>query len=152
MKHLKSINENISSDNPEIKKALVKMAEVVAQDANGSSVHPCEYFNSMDLYELAFGDEKFAEIINSGLDYFFEKYNEDFDVSLAYRTMDFYIHPDTLEIAPDYKSKSKGYISFHNIGTSINMQRDEKLNKFALYPDSLNKFQRFQDALSYRRR
>ena len=66
--------------------------------------------------------------------------------------MDFYIHPDTLEIAPDYKSESKGYISFHNIGTSIKMQRDEELNKFALYQDSLNKFQRFQDALSYRGR
>ena len=146
MKHLKGINENVSSDNPQIKSALIKMARIVAQDANGSSVHPCEYFDSFDLYELAFGDEKFAEIINVCLDHFFERYDDSKD---PYRMMDFYIHPGTLEIYPDYKSVSKEAIGFHYIGTSISMAEQNKLNKFALYPDSLVKFQRFQKALSY---
>lgn len=142
---IKRFNESVSSDNPKIRTVLIKMAEIVAQDANGSSVHPCEHFDSFELYELAFGTEKLAEIINTGLDEFFEKYDDSKD---PYRIMDFYIHPDTLEIYPDYKSKSKGSIGFHYIGTSISHCRANVLNKFALYPDSLVKFQRFKKALS----
>jgi hypothetical protein len=145
MKHIRKINEEVESPNldPRIESILLRLAEIVSAEIQGSSVHPSEDFNLKEIYTLLYGD-RLEDILMSGITEYLKRKD---DASIdRYDKADFYINPETLECSSRRRGGRRVY--FHSIyGTIVDGEFDKI---FVNQPDSIIKLQAFKDSMRRR--
>jgi len=101
-------------DEIKVKKILLRLANMVAAEIGGSSVHPCEDFSAPEIYEMVIGDN-LEPLIVAGIKKWFKNREEGMDI---YGAKGFNININTLEIEEGYADFIKT-ISFWQIGTLL---------------------------------